>query len=73
MATFLFSFLLLILIFIGMALGVLFMGRRIKGSCGGLNAIGDGNECVVCHKEIDRASPIFARINCPLGKKIPNN
>ena len=73
MATFLFSFLLLILIFIGMALGVLFMGRRIKGSCGGLNAIGDGNECVVCHKEIDRGSPIFAGINCPLGKKIPNN
>ncbi|MEM8760819.1 MAG: (Na+)-NQR maturation NqrM, partial [Pseudomonadota bacterium] len=39
--TFLLTFGILLVIMLGMALGVILMGRTIKGSCGGLNAIGD--------------------------------
>lgn len=48
MQTFFLSFLLLAVIIFGMATGVIFMGRRIKGSCGGIS----GEECPICHKEV---------------------
>jgi len=70
MATFVLTFVLLLLITLGMSLGVIFMNKRIKGSCGGLNAIGDGNECLVCHKEIDPDSPLKERLNCPRARKM---
>ncbi|MEM8802061.1 MAG: (Na+)-NQR maturation NqrM [Pseudomonadota bacterium] len=70
MATFLLTFLFLLLVTLGMSLGVIFMNKRIKGSCGGLNAIGDGNECLVCHKEIDPDSPLKDRLNCPRARKM---
>lgn len=70
MATFVLTFALLLLIMLGMSLGVIFMNKRIKGSCGGLNAIGDGNECLVCHKEIDPNSPLRERMECPRARKM---
>lgn len=69
MATFVLTFLFLLLVTLGMSLGVIFMNKRIKGSCGGLNAIGDGNECLVCHKEIDPESPLKERLQCPRARK----
>lgn len=69
MATFILAFLVLMTIMLGMALGVIFMGKRIKGSCGGLNAIGDADQCLVCHKEIDPNSPLRERLNCPYARK----
>ncbi|GGX67762.1 hypothetical protein GCM10007385_41200 [Tateyamaria omphalii] len=70
MATFVLTFLFLLLVTLGMSLGVIFMNKRIKGSCGGLNAIGDGNECLVCHKEIDPDSPLKDRLQCPRARKM---
>ena len=71
MATFLFTFGLLLLTVLGMALGVIFMNKRIKGSCGGLNAIGDADQCLVCNKEIDPDSPLRERLgNCPRARKM---
>lgn len=70
MVTFLFAFALLMLIVLGMAVGIIFMGRTIKGSCGGLNAIGDADQCVVCHKDIDPDSPLRDRLECPRAKKM---
>lgn len=71
MSTFLLTFGLLLLVVLGMALGVILMGRRIKGSCGGLNAIGDADQCLVCHKEIDPNSPLRERVgDCPRAKKM---
>ncbi len=70
MATFALTFVFLMLIMLGMALGVLFAGRRIKGSCGGLNAIGDADQCLVCHKEIDPNSPLRERLACPRARKM---
>lgn len=70
METFLLTFAILLVIMLGMALGVIFMDKRIKGSCGGLNAIGDGDECLVCHKEIDPNSPLRDRLECPRARKM---
>lgn len=70
METFALTFGLLLVIMLGMSLGVILMNKRIKGSCGGLNAIGDGNECLVCHKEIDPDSPLRDRLECPRARKM---
>lgn len=70
MATFVFTFALLMLIMLGMAAGVLLMGRSIKGSCGGLNAIGDADQCLVCNKDINPDSPLRDRLQCPRARKM---
>ncbi len=70
MTTFLLTFGLLLLVMLGMALGVILMGRTIKGSCGGLNAISDADQCLVCNKEIDPNSPLKERLACPRARKM---
>lgn len=70
METVLLAFGLLCLIVLGMAVGVIFSGRRIKGSCGGLNAIADADHCIVCKKEIDPNSPLRDRLACPRARKM---
>ncbi|GLQ34163.1 hypothetical protein GCM10007939_04460 [Amylibacter marinus] len=70
METFLLTFGLLVLVMLGMSLGVIFMNKRIKGSCGGLNAIGDADKCLVCSKEIDPDSPLRERLECPRARKM---
>ncbi|MEL7105022.1 MAG: (Na+)-NQR maturation NqrM [Pseudomonadota bacterium] len=70
-ATFAFAFGLLILVMLGMAVGVMVRGRTIKGSCGGLNAISDADQCLVCKKDIDPDSPLRERLaDCPRAKKM---
>lgn len=70
MATFVLAFTLLILVVVGMSLGVMFMGKTIKGSCGGLNAISGADKCVVCQKDIDPDSPLRDKLQCPRAKKM---
>ena len=71
MATFLLTFGALLVIMLGMALGVIMAGKTIKGSCGGLNAISDADQCLVCSKEIDPNSPLRERLTqCPRKKKM---
>lgn len=70
MTTFLATFVILLIVMLGMALGVILMGRTIKGSCGGLNAIGDADQCMVCKKDIDPDSPLRERLNCPRAQKM---
>lgn len=70
METFALAFGFLLLVVAGMSLGVIFADKRIKGSCGGLNAISDADQCVVCKKEIDPDSPLRDRLNCPRAKKM---
>ena len=73
MATFVLAFALMMTVVLGMALGVIFMNKRIKGSCGGLNAIGDADHCLVCNKEIDPDSPLRERLKCPRARKMLQN
>ena len=50
------AFIVLLLVVVGMAVGVIFTGRRITGSCGGLSAIKGTDRCGVCGQEL-RAGP----------------
>ncbi|MFV0491846.1 MAG: (Na+)-NQR maturation NqrM [Pseudorhodobacter sp.] len=69
MSTFLLAFVLLMLVVVGMSLGVMLMGKTIKGSCGGLNAISGADKCMVCKKDIDPDSPLRERLQCPRARK----
>ena len=70
MSTFLFAFGLLLIVMLGMAIGGMLSGREIKGSCGGLNAVGDADQCLVCSKPTDPDSPLRERLKCPRAKKM---
>ena len=70
MSTFILAFLLLALVMVGMSLGVMLMGKTIKGSCGGLNAISGADKCVVCQKDVDPDSPLRDQLQCKRAKKM---
>jgi len=63
------TFGLLMLVMLGMAAGVMLAGKRITGSCGGLNAIAAADKCLVCKQSIDPDSPLRDRLNCPARKQ----
>ncbi len=48
MTTLLLTLLMMVLIMLAMAIGVILKKKPIKGSCGGLNAIGLEAECEIC-------------------------
>ena len=64
METFIISFIFLSLIVTLMSLGVMLMGKNIKGSCGGLNALSNSDKCLVCNKDIDPNSPLISKLDC---------
>ncbi len=70
MSTFILAFILLLIIVVGMSLGVMLMGKNIKGSCGGLNAISGADKCVVCKKDVDPNSPLRDQLQCKRAKKM---
>lgn len=47
MATFLLAAIIFGVLFAGMAIGVIFQNKPIKGTCGGLNQM-TGGECEIC-------------------------
>ena len=57
MDTFLLVFIFLINIVALRYLGVIFMVKNNKDSCGGLNAITGTDKCSVCKKDIDQKKP----------------
>ena len=64
MELFLITFVCLTIIVTIMSLGVMLMGKNIKGSCGGLNAISGSNKCLVCNKDIDPNNPLINKLKC---------
>lgn len=70
MTTFVLAFGLLLIVMVGMSLGVMLMGKTIKGSCGGLNAISGADKCVVCQRDIDPDSPLRDQLQCKRAKKM---
>ena len=70
MSTFLLAFILLLIVTLGMSLGVMLMGKKIKGSCGGLNAISGTDKCVVCSKDIDPDSPLRDKLQCKRARQM---
>ena len=69
MDTFLLVFIFLLSVVILMSLGVIFMGKNIKGSCGGLKAISGTDKCSVCNKDIDPNNPLLSKLDCKKNKK----
>jgi len=64
MTTFLVTFFFFVLIVALMSLGVILMGKNIKGSCGGLNAVSGSDKCLVCNKDIDPNNPLVSKLDC---------
>lgn len=64
MELFLITFVCLTIIVTIMSLGVMLMGKNIKGSCGGLNAISGTDKCLVCNKDIAPNNPLIDKLNC---------
>ncbi len=64
MITFIITFILFTLVIAIMSLGVILMGKNIKGSCGGLNAASGSDKCLVCNKDIDPNSPLISQLDC---------
>ena len=64
MTTFILVFIFLISIIGIMSLGVMLMGKNIKGSCGGLNAVSGTDKCLVCNKDIDPNNPLVNKLSC---------
>ena len=48
MATFILTFLFFLVVVAGMAVGAIFRNRPIKGSCGGMGALGIDTACDIC-------------------------
>lgn len=48
MTTFFVAFAVVLVLFSAMAVGVIFANKPIKGSCGGLNALGMKEGCEIC-------------------------
>ena len=70
MELFLITFVCLTIVVTIMSLGVMLMGKNIKGSCGGLNAISGTDKCLVCNKDIDPNNPLINKLNCKEYKDI---
>jgi len=64
METFFVTFFLLLVIIVIMSLGFMLMGKNIKGSCGGLNAISGSDKCSICNKDIDPKNPLVNQLKC---------
>ncbi|MFB1037566.1 MAG: (Na+)-NQR maturation NqrM [Sinobacterium sp.] len=54
MATFFFTLCFLLLVVAAMAVGVIFANKPIKGSCGGIQALGLGGDCDICGGDVDK-------------------
>ena len=48
MATFILTLMFLLTMVTAMAVGVIFANKPIKGSCGGIQALGLGGKCDIC-------------------------
>ena len=68
--TFLLTFFIFLTLMLAMSLGVILMGKNIKGSCGGLNTITGADKCVICQKDIDPNNPLNARLQCSRARQI---
>ncbi|MCG8317069.1 MAG: (Na+)-NQR maturation NqrM [Pseudomonadales bacterium] len=53
MTTFLLAAVIFGILFAGMAIGVIFQNKPLKGTCGGLNQFNDG-ECEICGGDPDK-------------------
>lgn len=51
---FVLSFIIILVLVAGMSVGVIFANRPIKGTCGGMAAMGIGQDCDICGGDLDK-------------------
>ena len=61
MTTIVLSFLIMLLVVAGMAIGVIFGRKPIAGSCGGMKALGMDVSCEICGGDPDRCKTAGSR------------
>ncbi|PCI58286.1 MAG: ApbE family protein [Methylophilaceae bacterium] len=54
MAVFFLTLAFLLIVVAGMAIGVIFSNKPIKGSCGGIATLGLGGTCEICGGDMDK-------------------
>ena len=59
-STFLFAFVLMVVLVTMMAVGVIWGREPIKGSCGGMKALGLEMECEICGGDLDKCDTASA-------------
>jgi hypothetical protein len=62
MITYLSAFLFFLVMVLAMSVGVILAKKPIKGSCGGLNAIGMKDSCAICGDADDKAKNMAASL-----------
>lgn len=76
MATMLLAFIVMLLIVTGMAVGVILSNKPIKGSCGGLSALGMKENCMICggdESQWKKEVEIIGRANLGYDAVKPSN
>lgn len=63
LATILASFVIVALLFAGMAIGVILSNKPVKGSCGGLAALGMKDGCEICGGDQDACDENARQVN----------
>ncbi len=61
MFEFVFAFFFLLLLIAGMSLGVIFANKPIKGTCGGIAALGLDRSCDICGGDMKKCDEEQAR------------
>lgn len=70
LATFIAAFIVISLLVAGMAVGVLFSNKPIKGSCGGLAALGMKGDCEICGGNRDACEENTRRVADERAKEL---
>lgn len=71
MTTFIFAFILLTLVIAAMAVGVIFQNKPIKGSCGGMAALGMASDCEICGGDRTKCDEESTRISTAVTNTKP--
>ncbi len=66
MATIVLSVVIALLVFAGMAVGLMFGRQPIKGSCGGMSAMSGGGSCSVCGDDPAKCPDTGTRASVPI-------
>lgn len=63
MTTFILTFSVLLIVIVAMSVGVIFAKKPIKGSCGGMAALGMDTECDVCGGDVNKCDKTDANVS----------
>lgn len=72
-ATTIAAFVVVAVLFAGMAIGVIFANKPIKGSCGGLATLGMKSDCEICGGNQDACEENARQVNGERARELSKN